>query len=108
MEIHEFLLSVGAYGSICGFMFWLLKRYIDKRDARKEEREKNTERLMLMMMQTGRATNVLAEATARAVQRIPDAHCNGDMKKALEDAARIQNEEKDFLMDQGIQHIFEN
>lgn len=108
MAIHEFLLSAGVYAGICGFMFWLLKRYIDKKDARKEEREKKIERYMLITMQQGRATNVLAEATARAVQRIPDAKCNGDMTKALEDAARIQKEEKDFLMDQGIQHIFEN
>lgn len=108
MAIHEFLLSAGVYAGICGFMFWMLKRYIDKRDKEKEEREQNTEKLMLMMMQTGRATNVLAEATARAVQRIPDAHCNGDMTAALAEAAKIQNEEKEFLMDQGIKHIFEN
>ena len=81
---------------------------MEKRDLEREEREKNTEKLMLFIMQTGRATNVLAEATARAVQRIPDAHCNGDMTHALEEAARIQNEEKDFIMDQGIKHIFED
>ena len=70
------------------------------------ERQKNTETLMLMIMQTSRATNVLAEATARAVQRIPDAHCNGDMTAALERAARIQKEEQQFLIDQGVKHIF--
>ena len=62
---------------------------------------------MILIMQTGRATSVLSEATARAVQRIPDAHCNGDMKKALDDAKRIQTEEKDFLINKGIKHIFE-
>ena len=61
---------------------------------------------MMMLMQTSRATNVLAEATARAVQRIPDAHCNGDMEAALKQAAEIQKQEKDFLFDQGIKHIF--
>lgn len=59
------------------------------------------------IMNTSHSTNVLAEATARAVQRIPDAHCNGDMTKALEEAAYFQKEEKDFLMDQGIKHIFD-
>ena len=62
---------------------------------------------MLMIMQTSRATNVLAEATARAVQRIPDAKCNGDMTHALAEATRIQKEEKDFILDQGIKHIFD-
>lgn len=108
MEIHEFLLAAGVYSAITGFMAWLLKRYIDKREKKREEREQNTERLMLMIMQTGRSNNVLAVATARAVQRIPDAKCNGDMTAALEEAAKIQNEEKNFLMDQGLKHIFEN
>lgn len=86
-------------------MGWL-KKGIDKREAKREEREENTEKLMIMMMQETRATNVLATATAKAVQRIPDAHCNGDMTSALETAAKIQNEEKDFLLDQGIRRIF--
>jgi hypothetical protein len=87
---------------------WWLKRHIEKRDKAREEKEQNTEKLMLMIMLNGRATNVLAEATAKAVQRIPDAHCNGDMTAALAEAARIQKEEKDFIMDQGIKHIFED
>lgn len=101
-----FLIAMGIPTAITGLLVWWLKRHIDKRDKRAEEREKNTERLMLMIMQTSRATNVLAEATARAVQRIPDAHCNGDMTAALEKSAKIQNEEQQFLFDQGVKHIF--
>ena len=107
MEIAEFLVTMGIPTAITGLLVWWLKRHIDKRDAERETREKNTEKLMLLIMQTSRATNVLAEATAKAVQRIPDAHCNGDMTAALEQAAKIQGEEKDFIMDQGIKHIFE-
>ena len=113
----EFVVAMGIPTAITGLLVWWLKRHIDKKDKdaeirsarereRAEEREKNTERLMLMIMQTSRATNVLAEATARAVQRIPDAKCNGDMTSALEQAAAIQKEEQQFLMDQGIKHIF--
>lgn len=102
----ELLALLGIPTAITGLLVWWLKRHIDKRDAKAEEREKNTERLMLMIMQTSRATNVLAEATAKAVQRIPDAHCNGDMTAALEQAARIQKEEQQFLFDQGVKHIF--
>lgn len=83
------------------FGFWL-KKYLKKRD----EREEKVEKLIMLMLSTGRATNVLATATAKAVQRIPDAHCNGDMTEALERAAKIQDEEKDLLMDEGIKHIF--
>ena len=62
----------------------------------------------MMIMQTGRANNVLAVATAKAVQRIPDAKCNGDMTAALAEAAKIQKEEKEFLMRQGVKRVFED
>lgn len=111
------LAAFGVPTAVTGLCVWFLKRSIDKRDAKREkeqaerdrkaeEREKNTEKLMLMIMQTSRATNVLAEATAKAVQRIPDAHCNGDMTAALKRAAEIQKEEQQFLIDQGVKHIF--
>lgn len=102
----EFVIAMGIPTAITGMLIWWLKRYIDKRDRKAEEREKNTEQLMLIIMRNSRATNVLAEATARAVQRIPDAHCNGDMTAALALAEKIQKEEKDFMFDQGIKHIF--
>lgn len=104
--MDEFILAMGIPSAIMGLMVWWLKRYIDNRDKKAEERERDLEKLMLMIMQTGRANNVLAEATARAVQRIPDAHCNGDMKSALELAAKIQKEEQEFLINKGVKHIF--
>lgn len=115
--LETILLAAGIPSAIMGFIVWYLQHKITLRDRenerkreeqerKSEQREKNIEKLMLMMMNTGRATNILAEATARAVQRIPDAHCNGDMTQALELAAKFQKEEKDFLLDQGIQHIF--
>lgn len=119
--MEQFILAMGIpaalFSAVVGLLVWWFKRFIEKRDReieernekmRKaaEEREKNTENLMLLIMHTSRATNVLAEATARAVQRIPDAHCNGDMTAALEQAAAIQKKEQQFMFDQGIKHIF--
>ena len=104
--MNEFLLAMGIPTAIMGLLVWWLKRYIDKRDQAAMEREHDIEKLMLMIIQTSRANNVLAEATARAVQRIPDAHCNGDMTSALERASKIQKEEQEFLMDKGIRHLF--
>lgn len=106
MTVSDLLLMLGIPTAITGLFVWWFKRYIDRRDAKDAEREANTERLMLMIMQTSRATNVLAEATAKAVQRIPEAHCNGDMTAALEKAKKIQAEEQQFLIDQGVKHIF--
>lgn len=117
--LETILLAAGIPSAIMGFIVWYLQHKITIRDQerakeleeerkRMDQREKNVEKLMLMIMNTSRATNVLAEATARAVQRIPDAQCNGDMTAALELAAKYQKEEKDFLMNQGIQNIFGN
>lgn len=104
--MNDIILAMGLPSAIMGLILWWFKRSIDKRDAQKAEREANIEKLMLMIMQTSRATNVLAEATAKAVQRIPDAHCNGDMTAALKKAEKIQKDEQEFLIDQGIQNIF--
>lgn len=103
----EYLITMGIPTAFTGLLVWLLKRHIDKREQRAEERERNIENLMIIVIQSSRATTVLAEATARAVQRIPDAKCNGDMTAALKLATKIQNEEKDFVLKQGVQHIFE-
>lgn len=104
--VIAFIAAMGIPTAITGLLVGWLKKHIDKRDKKAEEREKNTEKLMLMIMQTSRANNILAEATARAVQRIPEAHCNGDMTAALEEAAKLQKEEQQFLIDQGVKHIF--
>ena len=103
----EILLSGGIISGIVGFIFWLFKRWIEKRDNEKAEHDKNVEKLIKYLIMTSRTTQVLSEATARAVQRIPDAKCNGDMRKALEEAEEIQKQENKFFVDQGLKHIFE-
>lgn len=121
MTIGELCMAAGVPSAIFGVFIWYFKRYIEKRDkvreaeARKreekreveiEEREKNTERLMMLIMQDCHATYILSEATAKAVQRIPDAKCNGDMTSALDKAESIQKKETEFLTDLGIKHVF--
>ena len=118
MNIFEILVIAGVPTAITGLFFWLIKRNIvqqaearrkeeEEREKKALEREKNRENLMLMLMQSTRAAIVLSEATARAVQRIPDAHCNGDMHAALEFAEKVQTKQKDFLMGLGVHAIYE-
>lgn len=107
MEILEIILMFGVPTTITGFGIWLLKRKIEKNEKERTEKENNLQDLVLMMIQTTRANTVGITAVAEAIQRIPDAHCNGDMTKALEYMKTIQEKEKDFLMDKGIKHIFE-
>ena len=118
MGFWEILALSGFPSALTGFFFWLFKRQIDRQaDERRQhaedqeqkavERDKNREQLILMLMQSTRASIVLSEATARAVQRIPDAHCNGDMHTALSYADKVQHKQKDFLLELGIHSIYE-
>ena len=47
------------------------------------------------------------EELLREVQRIPDAHCNGDMHAALEYATSVKHKQKDFLTKQGVDALLD-
>lgn len=104
--ILAFIAAMGIPSAITGIAVWRLKQHIEKQDKKNEEKEKNTERMILLIAQNSRATYTVAEATAKAVQRIPDAQCNGDMTAALAQAKKFQMEEQQFLIDQGVKRIF--
>ena len=78
-----------------------------KRQKEAAARERAREDLQIITIQGTSAAIALGEATARAVQRIPDAHCNGDMHAALDYAAKIKHAQKDFLTSQGIHAIID-
>lgn len=104
--------------AITAFCFWLLEHRIQKKEEkrereeqerreRREERERLREQNELLLLQSVNAAIALGEATAKAVQRIPDAHCNGDMHAALEYAAKVKHEQKDFLTRQGLGSLYD-
>lgn len=71
------------------------------------ELEQAREAIMVQLVQSTNAAIALGEATARAVQRIPDAHCNGDMHAALEYSSKVKHEMRDTLTKQGIHAVWE-
>lgn len=83
-----FVAAAGIPSAVCSFCFWILEHKIQKReDKLKEERKKEKEeqdkreevreKNELYILKSVGAAIALGEATARAVQRIPDAKCNG-------------------------------
>ena len=84
-----------------------------KRSERRSRRSatRKTIRIQLffqsLTIQGVSAAIALGEATAKAVQRIPDAHCNGDMHDALNYAIKIKHKQKDFLTRMGIASVVE-
>ena len=110
---------VGALpAATVGFCFWALQQKLLKaekareakekeRRAKEKEREKLREQQEILLVQGVNAALALGEATAKAVQRIPEAHCNGDMHAALAYADKVKHEQRDFLTRQGIIQLYE-
>lgn len=107
LTIGGLIALMGIPTAVTGFFFWLIQRKITKRQTKEEERERLRENQELLLIQGVRAAIALGEATAKAVQRIPDAHCNGDMHKALNYAEEVKRKQKDFLAEQGVHFLYE-
>jgi hypothetical protein len=105
--MEQIFALLGIPSAVFGLFIWVLKRYFDKRERHHLEREKSREELMLMIVKSTRENTKLCIAIAKAVQRIPEAHCNGDMSEALKQVEKANREEKEFLINHGVQHIFE-
>lgn len=90
--------AAGIPSAICGLMFRRLEKKMDEKEKARELHE-------YFVIKSINASMALGEATAEAVQRIPDAHCNGDMHKALEYAREVKHEQKDFLNKQAVHAI---
>ena len=118
MDVTAIVIAASIPSALTGFCFWIIENRIQKRakkredeekERRKEEerREKLREQQELLLVQGVGAAIALGEATAKAVQRIPDAHCNGDMHAALDYAAKVKHAQKDFLTRQGIEALYD-
>ena len=105
MTPTEILILFAIPSSDSGLFFWWVKKKIDQQEERQLEREKNQEKLMVMMMNSTKANSIGIQAVARAVQRIPDAHANGDIDSAIEEMNKLQKAEDNFLTEQGVKHI---
>lgn len=118
MDVTAIIIAASIPSALTGFCFWLIEQRLQKRAKKQEDeekqrreaeekREKLREQQELFLVQGIGAAIALGEATAKAVQRIPDAHCNGDMHAALEYATEIKHKQKDFLARQGVEAMHE-
>lgn len=106
MDTTTLLVAMSIPSAITGFCFWVLERKIAKREALQDKKDEARKRNEIIVIKGVNAAIALGEATARAVQRIPDANCNGDMHDALAYAEKIKHEQKDFLTEQGVEAIY--
>lgn len=106
MDVATLIVAMSIPSAITGFSFWLLERKISEKQKSAEMKEEARKLNEIIVIESVNAAIALGEATARAVQRLPDAQCNGDMSKALEYAAEIKHKHKDFMTKQGIDALY--
>lgn len=106
MDVTTLLVAMGVPSAITGFCFLMLEKHLEKREKDQADRESVREKSELLMVKSIGAAIALGEATAEAVSRIPDAHCNGDMHAALEYARKVKHEQKDFILEQSVREIY--
>ena len=104
--LETVLIAAGIPAAITGLVVWWVKRRIEETEKKNKEQQANIEALIMMIIQSSKANQIGITAIAKAVQRIPDAQCNGDMTAALAEMEEIQKQEKQFLIDKGIKYIF--
>ena len=94
------------FSAVTGFCIWRLQKKLEKRDKERDEKEEARRQNESMIIEGVNAAIALGEATARAVQRIPDAKCNGDMHEALAYASSVKHKHKEFITKQGINSLY--
>ena len=98
--ITAIVLAAGIPTAVVGLLVWRLEKRIEKRDREKDAKEKDQIRYQSLQVTLAMASLTLGEATAEAIQRIPDANCNGDMHAALEAARTAKREYRTFENEQ--------
>lgn len=106
MDMTALIAAMSIPSAITGFYFWMLEKHLDKKEKAQTQRELAREKSEILMVKSIGAAIALGEATAEAVSRIPDAHCNGDMHAALEYARKVKHEQKDFFVEQSVHEIY--
>ena len=99
-----FLAAMGIPGAIMGLIVWRIKGRFEERENELLGKEQARQELILLLVQSTRASIALGEATAHAMQR---GHTNGDMEAALAYATEVKHKQKDFLARQGIHALLD-
>ena len=105
ITVWELIVLMGVPSAITGFAIWGLKRWLEKKEKRADERNKALTDILIAQIMCNNAGLSLSEAIANAVSRIPEAHCNGDMHSALDVARQMKREQRELLTKLGVASV---
>lgn len=96
----------GVPGAVMALLLWYynekkLEKRFKQRDSEMAAKEAAQKEFWLLLVQSNNAAISLAEATAKAMQRIHEANCNGDMKAALAYSTEIKHKQKEISCETG-------
>lgn len=104
-ELLNLIIAIGVPSAVMAYIFHRFEKRQDKKEQEVEEKTDKQERLQIIILDTLNANIELSEATARAVQRIPEAKCNGDMHAAIDKIKVMKDRQNELIEEQGIKHI---
>lgn len=102
LDIGSLIAIMGIPSAVTGFFFWLLKRYIDKREEQRDSKDKDREKHDILLMKCVNASIALGEATAIALR---DGKTNGETEHALSLANDAKSAQADFLAVQAVKNL---
>lgn len=94
--IGALIVAAGIPSAIFGFFIRRVEKKLDAAENDRKERADVRLNHEVMLIEMTLASLELAEVTAEAVQRIPDANCNGEMAHALKAAKEMRNKYHNF------------
>lgn len=91
--------------AVVGILVSRLNRRIEESDKEKERKDQAKLEHTALMVHLTMASLSLGITTAEAIQRIPDANCNGEMHEALSFAKEAKREYRDFQQRQTAERL---
>lgn len=106
METLKLIIAAASIPSaVVGLCFWWIQKKIEKGEKKREEKERQQEKLQLIVLESVNGAIDLSIATATAIQRNPANRCNGDMHKALADIEETKTRQQKMLIQAGVHDI---
>lgn len=102
------LIAAGIPSAVCGglvgLVFWKLKRQIDENEKAQQRRDQARRDFEVYQINLASANAALSKATAIALK---NGRSNGETSSALAWLEEIKHDQRSFLIEHGVEHIYE-